>query len=50
MAARAYRATLTPDRRALIDRYRVIDAVRKVVGVGSVGTHFYVLLLHGYAP
>ncbi len=45
---RAYRATLTPDRRELLDRYRVVDAVRKVVGVGSVGTHSYVLLMHGY--
>ena len=33
----SYRATLSPDRQALIDRYTPVDAVRKVVGVGSVG-------------
>ena len=33
----AYRASLARDRRPLLDRYRVVDAARKVVGVGSVG-------------
>jgi uncharacterized protein (DUF2252 family) len=46
---RAYRASLDSDRRALLDRYRAIDAVRKVVGVGSVGTHCYVVLLVGHS-
>lgn len=42
-----YRASLAADRRRLIDRYQVVDAVRKVVGVGSVGTRCYVVLLRG---
>ncbi len=33
-----YKATLQPDRRALLDRYAVRDVAFKVVGVGSVGT------------
>jgi Uncharacterized protein conserved in bacteria (DUF2252) len=33
-----YCATLSTDRRRLIDRFRYVDAARKVVGVGSVGT------------
>ncbi|HEX4863257.1 MAG TPA: DUF2252 domain-containing protein [Acidimicrobiales bacterium] len=45
--ARAYRSTLDPDRRLLLDRYHVVDAARKVVGVGSVGTRCYVVLLAG---
>jgi uncharacterized protein (DUF2252 family) len=40
-----YTATLPPDRRTLIERYRVVDAARKVVGVGSVGTRCHVVLL-----
>ena len=46
-AARAYRATLEPDRRLLLDRYQFVDAALKVVGVGSVGTRCYVVLLAG---
>ncbi len=42
-----YRSSLANDRRALIDRYRIVDAVRKVVGVGSVGTRCFVVLLRG---
>jgi uncharacterized protein (DUF2252 family) len=41
----AYRETLDPDRRLLLDRYRVADIARKVVGVGSVGTRSWMLLL-----
>ncbi len=44
---RAYRATLQPDRRALLERYRFVDIARKVVGVGSVGTRCWVMLLVG---
>jgi uncharacterized protein (DUF2252 family) len=44
---RAYRASLPEDRHALIDRYRMVDWARKVVGVGSVGTQCNVLLLMG---
>ena len=52
-AFEAYRATLSPERTALLDRYRVVDAARKVVGVGSVGTRCHVVLLmdaDGAAP
>jgi len=41
----AYVDTLAPERRVLIERYRVVDAARKVVGVGSVGTRCFVVLL-----
>ncbi|GAA2312853.1 DUF2252 domain-containing protein [Streptomyces kunmingensis] len=42
-----YRSTLAEERRRLLDRYRFVDAARKVVGVGSVGTRCFVLLLTG---
>jgi uncharacterized protein (DUF2252 family) len=44
----SYRSTLSDERRQLLDRYRAHDAARKVVGVGSVGTRCYVLLLLGH--
>jgi uncharacterized protein (DUF2252 family) len=44
---RAYRATLQPDRRRLLERYEFVDVARKVVGVGSVGTRAYIILLQG---
>jgi uncharacterized protein (DUF2252 family) len=44
---RMYRRTLQDDRRHLLDRYRFVDAARKVVGVGSVGTQAFVVLLEG---
>lgn len=44
-----YRLSLAQDRRALFDHYRLVDYARKVVGVGSVGTHCWVLLLIGPA-
>jgi uncharacterized protein (DUF2252 family) len=40
-----YRATLTDDRRALLDRYRLVDTALKVVGVGSVGAFCSVMLM-----
>jgi uncharacterized protein (DUF2252 family) len=43
----SYRATLEPDRRVLLDRYRLVDFARKVVGVGSVGTRSYMAFLLG---
>ena len=43
----SYKRTLQDDRRHLLDRYRFVDAARKVVGVGSVGTRAYVTLLEG---
>ncbi|KOG33117.1 MULTISPECIES: DUF2252 domain-containing protein [Streptomyces] len=42
-----YRSSLSEERRVLLDRYRYVDAARKVVGVGSVGTRCFVLLLEG---
>jgi len=39
-----YRQTLADDRRALFDRYRLVDAAVKVVGIGSVGTLCMVVL------
>jgi uncharacterized protein (DUF2252 family) len=44
---RAYRATLQPDRRHLLEQFEMVDAARKVVGVGSVGTRAYIVLLQG---
>ncbi len=44
---RAYRATLEEDRRHLLERFEVIDVARKVVGVGSVGTRAFIVLLQG---
>jgi uncharacterized protein (DUF2252 family) len=44
---RAYRATLQHDRRYLLERFEVIDMARKVVGVGSVGTRAFIVLLQG---
>ncbi len=44
---RAYRATLQDDRRQLLERFEVVDAARKVVGVGSVGTRAFIVLLQG---
>ncbi|MGT2472108.1 DUF2252 domain-containing protein [Paraburkholderia terrae] len=36
-----YRLTLSDDRRALFDRYELVDVAIRVVGVGSVGTRCY---------
>ena len=44
---RSYRATLPDDRRQLLERYTFVDAARKVVGVGSVGTRAFIALLQG---
>jgi uncharacterized protein (DUF2252 family) len=44
---RAYRATLQDDRRQLLERFEFVDAARKVVGVGSVGTRAFIVLLQG---
>jgi uncharacterized protein (DUF2252 family) len=43
----AYRDTLNRDVRHLIDGYRFVHAAHKVVGVGSVGTRAWILLLLG---
>jgi uncharacterized protein (DUF2252 family) len=44
---REYRATLQDDRRHLLERFEVVDVARKVVGVGSVGTRAFIVLLQG---
>ena len=44
---RVYRRTLQPDRRRLLESYRLVDFGRKVVGVGSVGTRCWIALLLG---
>jgi uncharacterized protein (DUF2252 family) len=44
---RRYRRSLPDDRRVLLERYRVVDWARKVVGVGSVATDDAVVLLLG---
>jgi hypothetical protein len=42
-----YRSTLSGGRRHLLDRYRYTHVARKVVGVGSVGTRAWVVLMVG---
>lgn len=42
-----YRMSLPRERRFLIDQYEVIDIARKVVGVGSVGTKDWIMVLQG---
>jgi uncharacterized protein (DUF2252 family) len=44
-----YKETLTEDRRVLFDRYQLVDAAVKVVGIGSVGTMCMVVLLMSVA-
>jgi hypothetical protein len=44
---RMYRRTLSGDRRRLLERFRYVDIARKVVGVGSVGTRTWIVLLLG---
>ena len=42
-----YARTLPRDRRNLLESYRYVHAARKVVGVGSVGTRAWILLMVG---
>jgi uncharacterized protein (DUF2252 family) len=42
-----YRQSLEPSRRQLMSRFRFVGGARKVVGVGSVGTRAWVVLLLG---
>ncbi len=42
-----YRASLPRDRKTLFDRFRLLDVVHKVVGVGSVGTRCFIALFAG---
>jgi len=43
----SYADSLPSHRRGLLSRFEVVDVARRVVGVGSVGTRCYVVLLHG---
>ena len=43
----SYRESLSPDRRHLAASYHYVHAARKVVGVGSVGTRAWIVLLLG---
>lgn len=45
---RQYRESLPDDRRLLLESYRFLHIARKVVGVGSVGTRAWVVLLAGH--
>ncbi|MFF6977287.1 DUF2252 domain-containing protein [Streptomyces sp. NPDC008343] len=42
-----YQTALSSERRHLLSRFRVVDMARKVVGVGSVGTRCWIILLLG---
>lgn len=44
---RGYRASLEPDRRQVLEKFSYVDMARKVVGVGSVGTRAFIVLLEG---
>ncbi len=44
---RSYRHTLQSDRQHLLKQFRFVSIARKVVGVGSVGTRAWVLLMVG---
>ena len=42
-----YASSLSPERRLVLDHYHYVDLARKVVGVGSVGTEAFMVLLMG---
>ncbi len=42
-----YGRSLTSERRELLARFRLVDIARKVVGVGSVGTRCWIVLMLG---
>ena len=44
---KSYRETLSSEKRLILNRFRVTDIVRKVVGIGSVGTPCFAVLLLG---
>jgi uncharacterized protein (DUF2252 family) len=44
---RSYRRSLQPDRRRLLESYRLVDFAHKVVGVGSVGTRCWIAFFLG---
>jgi Uncharacterized protein conserved in bacteria (DUF2252) len=44
---RQYRTTLSRDRRAALEGFRIVDFARRVGGVGSVGTRAWIVLMFG---
>lgn len=44
---RSYSRSLPPERRHLLEQFRMVHMARKVVGVGSVGTRAWILLMLG---
>jgi uncharacterized protein (DUF2252 family) len=44
---RSYRRSLQTDRRHLLEEFQLVQIARKVVGVGSVGTRAWIVLLVG---
>lgn len=44
---RAYRSTLEPDRRHLLEQFRLVHLARKAVGIGSVGARDWIALFLG---
>jgi uncharacterized protein (DUF2252 family) len=44
---RSYGRSLSPERRHLLEQFRLVHMARKVVGVGSVGTRAWILLMLG---
>jgi uncharacterized protein (DUF2252 family) len=44
---RSYSETLPSERRALLEQFEFVDMARKVVGVGSVGTRCWIILMLG---
>ena len=47
LLTRRYLSTLQPDRQHLLESYQYVHLARKVVGVGSVGTRTWIMLLFG---
>ena len=43
----SYFESLADDRKELLKHYRIVDAARKVVGVGSVGTRCWIIFMTG---
>jgi uncharacterized protein (DUF2252 family) len=46
----SYLLTLPDDRKKFLQHYQIADVVRKVVGVGSVGTRCWIIFLTGNNP
>jgi uncharacterized protein (DUF2252 family) len=46
----SYFHSIADERKTMLKRYRIVDVVRKVVGVGSVGTRCWVVFLTGNHP